>query len=88
MIIEWEVFTWIMGFVLGLVAILFWRYFDNTIKNLSIKLDDTEKRVDTMEQCHTETRVSMARIETSLEDIKSRQAEMQLDLKKIITKKK
>jgi predicted nucleic acid-binding Zn-ribbon protein len=86
--VEWEIFTWVMGIVLGLTGILFWRYFDSTIKDLNEDLRFQKERVDNMEQCNTEMRVSMAKIETTLEDIKNRQAEMQIDIRKMITRKK
>lgn len=76
--VAWEIFVWSVGIILTVSGIAI-KYLMDRIQDIKIMVDDTKEcskeldsRVDIIEASHTETQVSIAKINKDIEYIRLR----------------
>jgi len=74
--VNWEIFIWIIGIIITVGGIVV-KYIMNTISDIKTTIDNNRKeakeldsRIDIIEACHTQTQVSIAKINKDIEYIR------------------
>ena len=86
MTIDWEVFSWIVGIIIGFACLLFWRYFDGTMKNFDERVDEVEDRLKETERCKIDNEIALTNIKKDIEYIKLEQEKISLKIDELLQK--
>jgi uncharacterized coiled-coil protein SlyX len=91
--VSWEVFVWAIGLILAVSGIAI-KYIMDVINNIKLCIDDRKKdcqeldnRLDIIEARHTDTQISIAKINKDIEYIKLEQDKISLKIDELLKQK-